>query len=109
MEDFPELEWKQSSSPGLRLAFLDGSEDGSAWVLIELAPGTAYPPHRHRGPEEVLVLRGSYRDAAGEYRAGSLQRFPEGSVHAPVAGEAGALLYARAERGIERLEAPGAG
>jgi len=88
MEDFPELEWKQSSSPGLRLAFLDGSEDGSAWVLIELAPGTAYPPHRHRGPEEVLVLRGSYRDAAGE---------------------AGALLYARAERGIERLEAPGAG
>ncbi|MBC8329971.1 MAG: cupin domain-containing protein [Planctomycetes bacterium] len=109
MEAYETLDWSQTSVPGLRLVSLDRQPDGSAWVLIELAPGAAYPAHRHRGPEEVFVVRGSYRDAAGEYRPGSLQRFAAGTSHAPVAGPAGSLLYARSECGIEILGRGGAG
>lgn len=106
MEAYAHLPWKETSWPGVRLHFLESLEDGSARVLIEMAPGASYPPHRHRGVEEVFVIRGSYRDAAGEYRAGEFHRFAPRSAHAPVAGEDGALLLAWAERGIETLAEP---
>lgn len=96
-----DLDWKQTSWEGVRLAFLESRADGSARVLIRMEAGCSYPPHRHKGVEEVFVIEGSYSDGAGEYRAGSFQRFPAGSAHAPVAGPQGALLLAWAERGIE--------
>jgi len=71
-----------------------------------MAPGCGYPRHRHVGEEQVFVVEGAYQDAAGDYPAGSFQRFAPGSVHAPVAGPDGALLLAWAEQGIETLEQP---
>ena len=71
-----------------------------------MAPGCGYPRHRHVGEEQVFVVEGAYEDAAGRYEAGSFQRFAAGSVHTPVAGEAGALLLAWAEGGIEPREQP---
>lgn len=62
-----------------------GGEGGDATVLIRMEPGHGYPPHRHRGVEEVLVLSGGYRDERGTWRAGEYVRYPAGSVHAPVA------------------------
>jgi anti-sigma factor ChrR (cupin superfamily) len=45
--------------------------------------------------EEVLVLKGSFADEAGEYPAGSWIRSPAGSEHAPVAGPEGALVFVK--------------
>lgn len=106
MDAYTHLPWKQTSWPGVRLHFLESFEDGSARVLIALDPGVGYPPHRHNGVEEVFVVRGSYRDAAGVYEAGSFQRNAAGTAHHPVAGEHGALLLAWAEAGIEILAEP---
>ena len=103
-EIYPQLPWKETDWPGVRLAFLETREDGSARVVIEMAPGASYPAHRHQGVEEVFVIRGSYSDAAGEYCAGEFHRFQAGSAHHPVAGAEGAVLLAWSEGGIELLE-----
>lgn len=56
-----------------------------AVVLIRMEPGCGYPAHTHVGVEDVLVLRGGYRDERGEYRAGAYVRYAAGSRHTPVA------------------------
>ena len=104
--DYAALPWKTTSWPGVRLHFIESSEDGTARVLIAMDPGVSYPAHRHVGVEEVFVVRGSYRDKAGVYEAGSFQRNAPGTVHHPSAGEHGALLLAWAEGGIEILVDP---
>lgn len=104
---YPQLDWKETSWPGVRLAFLAGDRArGDANVLIEMGPGVGYPPHEHLGPEEVFVVAGSYRDKAGEYPTGSFQRHEAGTRHHPIAGPEGALLLARIEGGIEVLAEP---
>ncbi|HBF22568.1 MAG TPA: hypothetical protein DDW23_02015 [Planctomycetes bacterium] len=102
--DLPDVDWKTTSWPGVRLAFLADRDDGSACVLIDMAPGVSYPEHRHRGVEEVLVVRGSYSDDGGEHLAGSFQRNEADTSHHPVAGPDGALLLAWSDQGIEVLE-----
>lgn len=78
-----------------------------------MSPGCGYPPHRHIGIEEVLVLAGGYRDESGEHRAGEYLRYPPDSIHAPVAlgdprspegpeNEA-CLLFASARGGVVNL------
>jgi anti-sigma factor ChrR (cupin superfamily) len=100
------LRWKTTSWPGIRLHFLGQDAAANRAVLIAMDPHCAYPRHRHLGDEEVLVLSGSYHDAAGEYRAGEFVLNPAGSSHAAVAGPSGALLFARVPEGIETLEQP---
>ena len=75
-------------------------------MLIRMEPGCGYPPHRHPGGEDVLVLQGGYRDEQGEHRSGAYVRYPEGSSHSPVALMDGpdCVLFAIVARGIERLE-----
>lgn len=82
-------------------------------VLIRMAPGCGYPAHQHVGVEEVLVLRGGYRDEDGDHRAGDYVRYAAGSVHAPVAlgdraapagpGNEACLLFASARGGVLNL------
>ena len=78
---------------------------GRVLALIRMEPGHGYPAHRHRGPEEVLVLQGAYADARGEHRAGSFVRYEDGSSHAPVAvtGTDACVLLALAYEGVELL------
>jgi anti-sigma factor ChrR (cupin superfamily) len=116
------LAWRATRYPGVEWLPLHvdegrGSERAGpreATVLIRMQPGSGYPAHRHVGVEEVLVLRGGYRDALGEHRAGEYLRYPAGSAHAPVAlGRAdlpegpanpACLLFASARGGVEALE-----
>ncbi len=84
-----------------------------ATVLIRMEPGCGYPAHRHLDVEEVLILRGGYRDERGEHRAGAYLRYPPDSVHAPVAlgdrsrpigpSNEACLLFAVARGGVENL------
>jgi len=118
-----DVPWRSTQARGVRWLLL-GAGDGpppaggsgtarAAAVLIEMDPGCGYPPHRHLDVEEVLVLRGGYRDEQGEHRAGDYVRYPAGSVHSPEASgdparpvgaeNPACLLYAIARGGIEHV------
>lgn len=90
--DLDGLPWRGTRYPGVQWLDLGqgtpagGAAEGTMTVLIRMAPGRGYPAHRHLGAEDVLVLRGGYRDGDGRVvRAGAFHRYPAGSVHAPVA------------------------
>lgn len=88
-----------------------GVDPDDATVLIRIEPGCVYPPHHHRGIEEVLVLQGGYTDDEGSYTEGTYVRYPAGTIHAPRAignpeappGEnnPACVLYAVARGGVE--------
>lgn len=105
--DDADVPWRATEVEGVSWlpVHLEGdAEDGDAVVLIRMEPGAGYPAHRHRGPEDVLILQGGYRDERGEHRAPRHLRYEAGSVHAPVALEGEAcLLYAVAADGVELL------
>lgn len=76
--------WQSTLLPGLKTfeLVLEGRPDGERARLLHFAPGLRFPKHRHRGPESVLVLEGSYADASGlEVRAGDMQSMPADSEH----------------------------
>lgn len=117
------VEWRQTASEGIEWLLLNSEAEGSgkgagagagATVLIRMAPGRGYPPHKHLDVEEVLVLAGGYQDHLGVYPAGSFVRYEAGSVHAPVAlgdpqqptgpNNPACILYASARGGIEPVE-----
>jgi len=91
-----------------------GSSRAAATVLIRMAPGRGYEPHRHVGTEDVLVLRGGYRDEFGTYCAGEHVHYAARSEHAPIAlgdperpadgDNPACVLYAVVPGGIELLE-----
>ncbi len=117
------LGWRATRHVGIEWVPLHLGSEGTApvdtavpmetAVLIRMAPGCGYPAHRHVGIEEVLVLRGGYRDESGEHCAGDYLRYPAGSAHTPVAlGIRGApegpeneacLLFASARDGVQNL------
>lgn len=114
------LPWRATRFRGVHWLLLAGGEEAhderarpGATVLIRMEPGCAYAPHRHVGPEDVLVLRGGYEDELGIHRQGDYVRYPAGSAHAPRAlGDPAAaasarnpacVLFACAPEGIELL------
>ena len=67
-------------------------ETGSRTALVRLAPNTAFPPHRHRGIEDVYMLEGEMWVGEVQMRPGDYCRTPEGSDHADVrSGPQGSL------------------
>lgn len=52
--------------------------------LIKVAPGRSLPEHGHVGSEMTLVVRGSFRDAAGKYWRGDVAEADESEAHQPV-------------------------
>ena len=86
--------WQQGLVPGLHVMPLH-EWGGVSTALVRWAPQTVFKPHRHPGGEEILVLEGVFRDAAGSYPQGSWLRSPRGSEHAPFTGAEGALIYVK--------------
>jgi anti-sigma factor ChrR (cupin superfamily) len=53
-----EPEWEEAA-PGISVKLLaTDSEKRRVSMLVRLAPGTDYPPHRHAGVEELFLLHG---------------------------------------------------
>lgn len=107
--DLAAVPWRSTRYLGVRIHFYANDANSRRTVaLIEMAPGCGYPRHQHRGPEELLVLQGGYRDASGDHRAGSRVRYEDGTSHAPVALDDGdgvpCVLLALAHEGITLLE-----
>jgi anti-sigma factor ChrR (cupin superfamily) len=115
-EDF--ISWQATRFPGISWRPLNigepspGEAEDTA-VLIRMDPGCGYPPHRHRGTEDVLILHGGYRDEQGVHSAGTYLRYPAGSTHSPVATgdphrppgteNPACILFAVARGGVENL------
>ena len=66
-----------------RLLARDGGEVARATSIVRYAPGAHFAPHVHELGEEILVLEGTFSDAAGDYGPGSYLKNPPGSSHAP--------------------------
>jgi anti-sigma factor ChrR (cupin superfamily) len=51
-------EWEEAA-PGISYKLLaTDTQNNRVSMLVRLAPGTDYPPHRHGGPEELHLLHG---------------------------------------------------
>jgi anti-sigma factor ChrR (cupin superfamily) len=106
--DLAAIPWRVTRHPGIGIHFYAVDRaSGRALVLIAMQPGHGYPRHRHRGPEEVLVLQGGYRDEIGDHGAGQFVSYADGSAHSPVAIDGPAavpcVLLALAHEGISLL------
>jgi putative transcriptional regulator len=52
--------------------------------LLKVGPGRRMPEHSHGGAELTLLLRGSYSDETGVYRAGDVSDMDADVTHRPV-------------------------
>jgi len=87
--------------PGLTVLPLH-EHAGVSTALVRWAPQTRFNEHTHPGGEEILVLKGVFRDEDGEYPAGSWLRNPRWSRHSPYTGKEGALIYVK----VGAIDAP---
>jgi anti-sigma factor ChrR (cupin superfamily) len=52
--------WALHPVPGIRMKVLAMNRDsGYATLLLDVAPGTHFPPHHHQGAEECYVISGT--------------------------------------------------
>src|SRR4029077_15255305 len=87
----------------VRRLFVDEGAD-RVTMLIRMAPGTAYPAHRHGGVEECFVLEGDLEIGEEfEMNAGDYQRMDGGSAHPLQSTRGGCLLLLSSSRHDELL------
>lgn len=96
--------WEKTGFPGVetRRLFVDADGD-RATLLIRMAPGATYPGHRHRGPEECLVLEGDLLAGDTLMRAGDYRRAAAGSIDGVQSTRSGCLLLIISSLGDEIL------
>lgn len=88
--------WVASPQAGVERMMLDriGEEKARATSIVRYAPASHFPPHRHPGGEEILVLAGTFSDETGDFPAGCYLRNPDGSGHQPSSAP-GALIFVK--------------
>jgi anti-sigma factor ChrR (cupin superfamily) len=53
-------DWRPHPVPGIRMKVLAVNRDrGYATLLLDVAPGARFPPHRHESAEECYVISGT--------------------------------------------------
>lgn len=91
--------------PGMRFARVEMPEDPDHnLVLLRVPAGRALPEHSHSGEEVTLVLKGSFRDAAGRYGVGDLIHEDEETDHTPVVDMDGECICLAAIEGPMRIK-----
>lgn len=86
--------WESTAFSGIDVRRLSVDESRRAIsMLVRMAPGTSYPPHRHGGPEECFVISGDISVGPVVMRAGDYQRCEIGSIHGVQSTVGGCLLY----------------
>jgi anti-sigma factor ChrR (cupin superfamily) len=84
-----EPEWKEVA-PGIACKLLATDTDRDrVSMLVRLAPGVDYPPHRHAGIEELHLLHGELLIDDKKLRPGDYIRAEAGSVDRRVWSETG--------------------
>jgi anti-sigma factor ChrR (cupin superfamily) len=88
------LEWREPEwgdvAPGIscKLLATDAKRDRVS-MLVRLAPGTAYPPHRHAGAEELFLLDGELWIEDRKLHPGDYNRGAPGTADQRVWSETG--------------------
>ncbi len=86
-----EAEWSETGLPGIRARVLAVDRVRSLATLLILAePGAVYPSHKHHGPEECYVVRGSIVIDGRVLRAGDFHHADEDSDHGDITTTEGA-------------------
>ena len=89
MPPWPEPDWKEVA-PGISCRLLSNdAEHDRVSMLVRLAPGTRYPPHRHAGLEELHLLHGELWINDRKLRPGDYNRAEAGSADEDVWSETG--------------------
>jgi len=90
--------------PGFRWRRLTLPESPDAKVImLKIAAGLRVPRHGHSGTEYTQVLKGSFADALGQYRAGDCVEVDEGVDHQPVVDMGGECVCLASVEGRVRL------
>lgn len=83
--DYEALDWK-TMAPGVKYFTLDGVNAGNGTLrLLKIAPGVTIPEHTHEGTELTLVLKGSFSDEVGRFKAGDIADLDDDIHHQPIA------------------------
>lgn len=84
-----EPEWMEAA-PGISCKLLaTDTEKNRVSMLVRLAPGTAYPPHRHAGVEELHLLEGELWIDDRKLYPGDYNRGERGAVDRRVWSDTG--------------------
>jgi anti-sigma factor ChrR (cupin superfamily) len=88
-ERWVEPEWTEAA-PGIAVKLLSTDTDNNrVSMLVRLAPGTDYPPHRHAGVEELHLLDGELMIDDRKLYPGDYNRAEVGSMDRRVWSETG--------------------
>jgi len=75
-------EWMAHAVPGVRMKVLALNKPrGYATLLLDVAPGTRFPPHYHGGAEECYVVAGSLFTCDRRLGPGDFVHADAGSEH----------------------------
>lgn len=66
--------------------------EGESVALVHWPAGERFAPHKHWGGEEILVLKGEFKDEHGSYPQGTWIRSPHLSEHFPFVDEETIIL-----------------
>jgi anti-sigma factor ChrR (cupin superfamily) len=88
-QQWAEPEWKEAA-PGISCKLLATDVERSrVSMLVRLAPGTAYPPHRHADVEELHLLQGELMIGDRKLYPGDYNRAEAGTIDHRVWSETG--------------------
>jgi anti-sigma factor ChrR (cupin superfamily) len=98
--------WLLHPVPGIRMKVLSVNQaSGYATLLLDVQPGTRFPPHHHSGAEECFVLSGSLFTCDRRLGPGDFVHADAGTEHAELFTEEGCrvLLVAPADEHLGHL------
>ncbi len=94
--------WMMGPGDGIELFHIEGGPalQNAITGFVRLAPGAAFPHHRHVGHEDVLVLQGSFIHNGDVIAVGMEAPMSPSSSHDVVAGPQGCVYLAVALDGL---------
>ena len=85
--------WMAHPVPGIRMKILALNKTcGYATLLLDVAPGTRFPPHHHGGAEECYVVSGSIVTCGRRLGPGDFVHADAGSDHGELWTDEGAQV-----------------
>jgi putative transcriptional regulator len=89
--DWAEPQWKEVA-PGITCKLMSTDAEASrVSMLVRLAPGISYPPHRHAGVEELFLLEGELWIEDRKLQPGDYNRAEPGTSDRRVWSETGCM------------------
>ena len=83
-------DWIPHPVPGIRMKVLAlNRERDYATLLLDVAPGTTFPQHRHGGPEECYVVSGTLVACGRKIGPGDFHHADAGTDHGALRTEEG--------------------